>query len=380
LGPLHGYKVIEFGAIGPVPFCATMLADMGAEMVRLDRTEVPDLGIERDPRFAITNRGRRSVGVNLKAPGAAAAVLRLIKQADALIEGFRPGVMERLGLGPEVCLAANPKLVYGRMTGWGQTGPLANEVGHDINYLAVTGALHSIGRKNQPPAPPLNLVADLGGGAMYLAFGLVCGLLEAGKSGQGQVVDAAMVDGVSSMLSAFYGMRAAGIWTDVRGDNFVDSGAPWYDSYETSDDKFVSIGAIEGRFYQNLLTRMGLSGERLPDQRDKEGWPKLRSRFAEVFKQRTREEWVAIMKGHEVCFAPVLDLGEAVRHEHARVRKTHITVEDVVQPAPAPRFSRSSPDVPTAPREPGIDTDAVLSTWGFSEEDLAALRKGGVIR
>jgi alpha-methylacyl-CoA racemase len=380
LGPLHGYKVIEFGAIGPVPFCATMLADMGAEMVRLDRTEVPDLGIERDPRFAITNRGRRSVGVNLKAPGAAAAVLRLIKQADALIEGFRPGVMERLGLGPEVCLAANPKLVYGRMTGWGQTGPLANEVGHDINYLAVTGALHSIGRKNQPPAPPLNLVADLGGGAMYLAFGLVCALLEAGKSGQGQVVDAAMVDGVSSMLSAFYGMRAAGIWTDVRGDNFVDSGAPWYDSYETSDKKFVSIGAIEGRFYQNLLTRMGLSGERLPDQRDKEGWPKLRSRFEEVFKQRTREEWVAIMKGHEVCFAPVLDLGEAVSHEHVRARRTYITVEEVVQPAPAPRFSRSSPDVPTAPREPGIDTDGVLSTWGFSEEDLAALRKGGVIR
>jgi alpha-methylacyl-CoA racemase len=290
VGPLHGYKIVEIGGIGPGPFCAMMLADMYAEVIRLDRLEAADLGIERGARYATLNRGRRSVGIDLKNPEARVTVLRILAQADALIEGFRPGVMERLGLGPDACLAANPKLVYGRMTGWGQDGPLLNEVGHDINYLAITGALHSIGRKDQPPSPPLNLVGDLGGGGMYLAFGIVCALLEARGSGRGQVVDAAMVDGVTSLLSGFCGLRAAGKWDDRRGENFVDSGAPWYDSYETSDGKYISIGSIEGRFYRNLLERLGLSGHSLPAQHDRSGWSVLRNRFSEVFKQKTRNE------------------------------------------------------------------------------------------
>jgi alpha-methylacyl-CoA racemase len=356
-----------------------MLADMGAEVVRLDRVEADDLGIEREPRHATLNRGRRSIGINLKAPRAAAAVLRMLAKADASIEGFRPGVMERLGLGPEVCLAVNPRLVYGRMTGWGQEGPLSSEVGHDINYLAVTGALHSIGRKDQPPSPPLNLVADLGGGGMYLAFGIVCALLEARRSGLGQVVDAAMVDGVSSLLTGFYGLRAAGKWSDVRGENFVDGGAPWYDCYETSDGKFVSIGSIEGRFYRNLLERTGLSGQPLPAQHDRNGWPELRRRFSEVFKQKSRAEWVEIMNGHEVCFAPVLDLAEATEHPHMKERRAHVTIESLLQPAPAPRFSRSTPEVPTPPPIPGSDTKAALADWGFSETDIADLRSTGVV-
>lgn len=379
MGPLSGYRIVEFGGIGPGPFCAMMLADMGAEVIRLDRVEPGDLGIEREPRFAFTNRGRRSIGFNLKAPQATAAVLRLLAIADASIEGFRPGVMERLGLGPEVCLGVNPKLVYGRMTGWGQDGPLSNEVGHDINYLALTGALHSIGRKNQPPSPPLNLVADLGGGAMYLAFGMVCALLEAERSGLGQVVDAAMVDGVSSLLTTFYGLKAAGKWNDQRGNNFIDSGAPWYDSYETSDGAFISIGSIEARFYRNLLQRMGLSEESLPAQHDKTGWPELRRRFTEVFRQKSRDEWVSIMDGHEVCFAPVLNLSEAAEHPHMKTRGTHVTIDGLLQPAPAPRFSRSVPDIPTPLPRPGSDTDTALADWGFSATDIADLRSTGAI-
>lgn len=379
MGPLSGYRIVEFGGIGPGPFCAMMLADMGAEVIRLDRVEPGDLGIEREPRFAFTNRGRQSIAFNLKAPQATAAVLRLLAIADASIEGFRPGVMERLGLGPEVCLGVNPKLVYGRMTGWGQDGPLSNEVGHDINYLALTGALHSIGRKNQPPSPPLNLVADLGGGAMYLAFGMVCALLEAGRSGLGQVVDAAMVDGVSSLLTTFYGLKAAGKWNDQRGNNFIDSGAPWYDSYETGDGAFISIGSIEARFYRNLLQRMGLSEESLPAQHDKTGWPELRHRFKEVFRQKSRDEWVSIMDGYEVCFAPVLNLSEAAEHPHMKMRGTHVTIDGLLQPAPAPRFSRSVPDIPAPSPRLGSDTDTALADWGFSATDIADLRSTGTI-
>lgn len=380
MGPLHGYKVIEFGGIGPGPFCAMLLSDMGAEVVRLDRTEAADLGLQRDTRFATTNRGRRSVALDLKVPEAVGAAKRLLTRADALLEGFRPGVMERLGLGPEVCLALNPKLVYGRMTGWGQDGPLADTVGHDINYLAVSGALHGIGRAGQPPAPPLNLVADLGGGAMYLAFGMVCALLEAARSGRGQVVDAAMVDGVASLLTGFYGLRAAGMWSDRRGENFIDSGAPWYDSYETQDGKYVSIGPVEGRFYRNLIESLGLAGEALPGQHDREGWPRLRQRFAEVFRTKTRDDWEKALDGREVCFAPVLDLAEATRHPHLMARRTFVTIDGVLQPAPAPRFSRTTPDLPTGPREPGADTDAVLGDFGFSVEDIAALRAAGAAR
>ncbi len=380
MGPLHGYKVVEFGGIGPGPFCAMMLADMGAEIIRLDRVKEADLGIKRDPIYGVTNRGRRSIAFNLKEPAAVKAALRLVGQADALIEGFRPGVMERLGLGPDVCLAANPRLIYGRMTGWGQSGPLAAEVGHDINYLAVAGALHSIGREGQPPSPPLNLVGDLGGGAMYLAFGIVCALLEAQKSGQGQVVDAAMVDGVASLLAGFYGMRAAGLWSDERGKNFIDSGAPWYDCYETSDGRYVSVGAIEGRFYRNLLKCLGLADQQLPAQHDRKGWPVLRRAFADAFRQKTSAEWCAVMEGQEACFAPVLDLQEAAGHEHLKQRLTHIEIGGVLQPAPAPRFSRNVPETPKPPSAPGAETDEALADWGFSSAERAELRAAGAIR
>ena len=381
MGPLHGYRIVEFGGIGPGPFCAMMLADMGAEVIRLDRTEEADLGIKRDAIYATTNRGRRSVAINLKAPAATHAVLRLLAKADALIEGFRPGVMERLGLGPGVCLAANPRLVYGRMTGWGQSGPLAAEVGHDINYLAVAGALHSIGREGQPPSPPLNLVADLGGGAMYLAFGVVCALLEASRSGRGQVVDAAMVDGVASLLTGFYGMRAAGIWNDRRGANFVDSGAPWYDCYETSDGRYCVGRSRRGALLQQSSRAPRPVGAVAPGAIRPRGLAGSAARIpGRIQTGRTLADWCAIMDGREACFAPVLDLQEATEHPHMKERKAHIEIGGVLQPAPAPRFSRSIPDVPAPPSDPGSDTDAAMSDWGFSAAEIADLRSVGAIR
>lgn len=380
MGPLHGLKIVEFGSIGPTPFCAMLFADMGAEVIRLDRLEAADLGIKRESRFATTNRGRRSIALDLKSPAAIAAARRMIGRADALIEGFRPGVMERLGLGPDVCLADNPRLVYGRMTGWGQTGPLAREVGHDINFLAIAGALHAIGRQGEAPAVPLNLVGDLGGGALYLAFGMVCALLEAHSSGQGQVVDGAMVDGVASLLTSIYGALAAGQWRDERGTNSTDGGAPWYDSFETSDGRYVAVGSVEGRFYRNLLERMGIADEPLPAQHDRAGWPVLRSRFEEVFRQKTRDEWAAIMDGHDICFAPVLSLGEAMDHPQMRARGVHVEIDGLPQPAPAPRFSRTAPDIPTPPREPGADTEEALAAWGFAPAEIAELRDARAIR
>ena len=298
MGPLEGVRVIEIAGIGPGPFCCMMLADMGAEVLRVDRNDTVELGIAMEPRFNVLNRGRRSVGVNLKTPQGVAVVKRLIADADALVEGFRPGVMERLGLGPEECLAVNPRLVFGRMTGFGQEGPLARAAGHDINYIAMTGALHAIGRKESGPVPPLNLVGDFGGGAMYLAFGIVCALLEAKKSGKAQVVDAAIVDGAASLLTFAYGLMRAGLWTDERGENALDSGAPWYDVYETSDGKYVSIVAIEGRFYNDLLKRIGLDKEALPAQLDRSGWPRLAREAQGRLSHQDAGRMVAPARGH----------------------------------------------------------------------------------
>jgi alpha-methylacyl-CoA racemase len=379
MGPLEGVKVIEIAGIGPGPFCCMMLADMGAEVLRIDRNDTVELGIVMEPRFNVLNRGRRSVGVNLKTPLGVAAVKRLIAGADALVEGFRPGVMERLGLGPKECLAVNPRLVFGRMTGFGQEGPLARAAGHDINYIALTGALHAIGRKEGRPVPPLNLVGDFGGGAMYLAFGIVCALLEARRSGMGQVVDAAIVDGAASLLTFAYGLMRAGMWTDERGENALDSGAPWYDVYETSDHKYVSIGAIEGRFYQDLLRRLGLDEENLPPQLDRSGWPSLRAKLEAVFRTKTREEWSRLLEGTDTCFAPVLAIDEAPQHSHAVARGNYVTVAGIKQPGPAPRFSRTRPEVRSPPPEAGQHTEEALREWGFSSEEIAELRAAAAI-
>ncbi len=378
-GPLTGVRVVEIAGIGPGPFCAMMLADMGAEVLRIDRPGPTDLGLPVEPRFSVLTRGRRSVALDLKQPAAIATVKRLVARADALIEGFRPGVMERLGLGPDECLAANPRLVYGRMTGWGQEGPMAPAAGHDINYIALAGVLHSIGRRGSAPAPPLNLVGDFGGGGMYLAFGVVCALLEAGRSGRGQIVDAAMVDGAASLAAAVYGLRAKGMWNDERGDNILDSGAPWYDVYETQDGKYVAIGSIEGRFYGELLRLTGLTGEALPPQWEKARWGELRARLTEVFKQKTRDEWCRIMEGSDVCFAPVLSMAEAPAHPHNRARGTFVEVDGVPQPGPAPRFSRTPGAIARPPAAPGQHTEEALRDWGFSADDLADLRKSGAI-
>ena len=378
-GPLAGVRVVEIAGIGPGPFCAMMLADMGAEVLRIDRLGPADLGLPVEPRFSVLTRGRRSVALDLKQPAAIAAVKRLVVKADALIEGFRPGVMERLGLGPDECLTANPRLVYGRMTGWGQEGPMAPAAGHDINYIALAGVLHSIGRRGSAPVPPLNLVGDFGGGGMYLAFGVVCALLEAGRSGRGQVVDAAMVDGAASLAAAVFGLRAKGMWNDERGDNILDSGAPWYDVYETQDGKYVAIGSIEGRFYGELLRLTGLTGEALPPQWEKARWGELRARLTEVFKQKTRDEWCRIMEGSDVCFAPVLSLTEAPAHPHNRARGTFVEVDGVPQPGPAPRFSRTPGAIGRPPAAPGQHTEEALRDWGFSADELTDLRKSGAI-
>ncbi|HKF28994.1 MAG TPA: CaiB/BaiF CoA-transferase family protein [Candidatus Binataceae bacterium] len=379
MGPLTGYRVIEFAGIGPGPMCAMLLSDMGADVLRIDRTSAAGLGISMRTKFDLLNRGRRSVAFDLKKPEAIDAVLRLVEKADALIEGFRPGVMERLGLSPDQCLARNPRLVFGRMTGWGQEGPLAEAAGHDINYIALTGALHSIGRMGDRPLPPLNLVGDFGGGALYLALGVVAGLLEAQKSGKGQVVDAAMVDGASSLMTAIYGIRAAGMWTNNRGENLLDTGAHFYEVYETSDGKFVSIGSIEAKFYEELLDLSGLKGQELPNQMDRTAWPALKKQLTKIFKSKTRDEWCKIMEGSDVCFAPVLSMEEAPKHAHNRHRGTFVEVQGVVQPGPAPRFSRTPGKVQRPPASPGEHTEEALGDWGFSSVELQKLRAHGAI-
>ncbi len=379
MGPLQGVRVIEIAGIGPGPFAAMMLADMGAEVLRIDRTQnVPaiDPGV---PPFDVLNRGRRSIAVDLTRPEAIEAVLRLATQADALIEGFRPGVMERLGLGPEVCLARNPRLVFGRMTGWGQQGPLARAAGHDINYIALAGALAPIGRRGEAPLPPLNLVGDFGGGGMLLAFGVVCALVERQRSGKGQVVDAAMVDGAAILMAMFFGMRKAGFWTDERGTNLLDTGAHFYEVYETSDGKHVSIGSIEPQFYAELLRLTGLENAGLPKQMDRASWPELKEKLRAVFRTRTRDEWCEVMEGTDVCFAPVLGLGEAPSHPHNRERGTFIEIAGTIQPRPAPRFSRTQPQIPRPPAHAGQHTLEALLDWGFSAEEIQGLREAKAI-
>jgi alpha-methylacyl-CoA racemase len=379
MGPLTGYRVIEFAGIGPGPMCAMLLSDMGADVLRIDRTSAAGLGISMRTKFDLLNRGRRSVAFDLKKAEAIDAVMRLVEKADALIEGFRPGVMERLGLSPDRCLARNPRLVFGRMTGWGQEGPLAEAAGHDINYIALTGALHSIGRTGDRPLPPLNLVGDFGGGALYLALGVVAGLLEAQRSGKGQVVDAAMVDGASSLMTAIYGIKAAGMWTNNRGENLLDTGAHFYEVYETSDGKFVSVGSIEAKFYEELLELSGLKGQELPNQMDRTAWPALKEQLTKIFKSKTRDEWCKVMEGSDVCFAPVLSMEEAPRHAHNRHRGTFVEVEGVVQPGPAPRFSRTPGEVQRPPASPGEHTEEALRDWGFSSAELENLRAQGAI-
>ena len=376
-GPLAGIKVVEFSGIGPVPFCAMMLADMGATVTRIDRVTPSGLGIERETRFELALRGRRSISLDLKKPAGLVVARKLIAGADCLIEGFRPGVMERFGLGPDECLQRNPKLVYGRMTGYGQDGPLAQAVGHDINYLAASGVLHCIGRAGTPPLPPLNLVADLGGGAMYLAFGVACALIEARGSGRGQVVDAAMVDGAASLAVNLHGLRAAGIWSERHGDNFLDSGAPWYDCYETLDGRYMAVGAIEGKFYQAFLAALGVETAGLPKQYDRSGWPVLRQAFAEAFRTKTRAEWTEIMGRGDTCCTPVLSLEEAAAHPHSTQRNAYTTIDEVTQPMPAPRFSRTASHIPVAPVKTGHDTNDILEELGFDRAEIELLQKDG---
>jgi len=366
MGPLAGLKVIEIAGIGPGPFCAMMLADMGADVVRVDRRESADLGIPVDQRFGVLGRGRRSIALDLKSEADLATLKALIAKADVLIEGFRPGVTERLGIGPAQCQALNPRLVYGRMTGWGQEGPMARAAGHDLNYIALTGVLAAIGPANGVPMPPLNLVGDFGGGGMMLAMGILAALYESARSGKGQVVDAAMVDGAAVLMSSIYGLRAAGRWTDRREDNILDGGAPWYGVYETADGKHVSIAAIEAKFYEELLQKIGLADKGLPAQNDRSGWPRLKQVFTETFRSRTQAQWCEILEGSDACFAPVLTMGEAPSHPHMAARGTFVTVDGVVQPGPAPRFSRTPSAIRHAQPANGQHGDEVLRDWGVA--------------
>jgi alpha-methylacyl-CoA racemase len=379
-GPLTGYRIIELAGIGPAPMAAMMMGDMGADIVRVDRVKTHVMDRFADPKFNVHGRSRRSVAVDLQKPEGAEVVLRLCKTADGIMEPFRPGVAERLGVGPDACLKANPKIVYGRMTGWGQTGPLAKAAGHDQNYIALTGALHAIGRKGQKPVPPLNLVGDFGGGGMLLAYGMVCGLLEAQKSGKGQVVDAAMVDGAALLLGALYGMAGAGLWNDKEREvNMLDGGAHFYDTYETKDGKYVSIGSIEPQFYALLLEKTGLANQALPPQHDRAQWPMMKQKLEEVFKTKTRDEWCAIMEGSDVCFAPVLTMSEAKHHPAAKARNAYVDVAGFDQPAPAPRFSRTVEATPKPAPKRGSDTEEVLEQSGFSAAEIAELKKSGIV-
>jgi alpha-methylacyl-CoA racemase len=378
MGPLAGIKVLEFEAIGPGPFCGMMLADMGADVLLVDRPDDPRLGFGRDRWFDVMMRGRRSATLDLKSKDGTAAALALAGKADAIIEGFRPGVMERLGLGPDVLLKQNPKLVYGRMTGWGQDGPLAPRAGHDINYIALTGVLHAIGRAGGAPVPPLNLVGDFGGGGMLLAFGIASALVEAQRSGKGQVVDAAMVDGASLLAAMFSGMLAAGRWSETRGANVLDTGAPWYDTYETKDGKHVAIGSIEPKFYEELMVRLGLQGRDLPAQMDRKGWPALRKTFSEKFREKTRDEWCTVFDGSDACFAPVLTFAEARAHPHNAARKNSVLSGKVEQPAPAPRFSRTPGAIRGPAPERGEGGGQALKDWGFSDADISSLKTKGL--
>ncbi len=371
-GPLSGFKIIEMAGIGPGPFCGMMLSDLGAEILRIDRAD--KVRPDASPNKELLARGRKSIGVNLKTPEGVELVLRLLESADGLIEGYRPGVMERLGLGPDVCLSRSPRLVYGRMTGWGQDGPMAQAAGHDINYIALAGALEPIGRRGEAPVPPLNLVGDFGGGGMLLAYGMVCGMLETSRSGHGQVVDAAMVDGAASLMSIINGMRQIGFWQEERGTNLLDTGAFYYDVYECKDGKYISIGALEPQFYAIMLEKLGLTADDFPNQHDRAQWPAAKEKIAGIWKTRTRAEWCDIFEGSDACFAPVLSMSEAPEHPHMQARKTFVERDGLVQAAPSPRFSRTPGEIQGPPVNPGEHTEEALQTWGLSDEEIQALR------
>ncbi len=373
-GPLVGVKIVEFAGIGPGPFCGMLLADLGADVVRLDRAESvgrshPDLA----------NRGKRSIAVDLKKPEGVEAALSLIEKADGLIEGFRPGVMERLGLGPDVALERNPKLVFGRMTGWGQTGPWSSMAGHDIDYIALTGALHTMGRKGEPPAPPLNLVGDFGGGALYLAFGLLAGIIEAKSSGKGQVSDCAMIDGAASLMTMFYNMKAVGMWTAERDNNMLDGGAHFYDTYECADSQYLAIGSIEPQFHAVLVKGLGLPDDTFGNYLDRSKWPEHSKRIAEVVKTRSRDDWMKVFDGTDGCVAPVLSMDEAPKHHHNVERKTFVEAFGVTQPGPAPRFSRTAGAVNGAPALAGKDSSQVLASWGIDAERAKGFLSAGAV-
>lgn len=378
-GPLTGIRVIELAGVGPAPYASMMLADAGADVLRIERRGYNRPPKEGEAYWDFLARSRRSVAINLKHPDGVELLLDLVSKADAFIEGYRPGVAERIGIGPDVCLERNPRLVYGRMTGWGQDGPFAPMAGHDIDYIALAGALWPIGLPGQLPVPPLNLVGDFGGGGMMLAFGLVSALLEASRSGKGQVVDAAMVDGAASLMTIIFAFRQGGIWREPRGSNILDGAAPYYGVYETADGQFFAVGAIERQFYAELLDRLGLDVETLPQQDDREHWPAMRKRFAEIFRSKTRDEWSTIFEGSDACGAPVLSPWEAHGHPHNQARQTFVEVDGAIQPGPSPRFSRTPSAVQRPPSPPGRDTDEGLSAWGIEDKRIAELQERGAL-
>ena len=378
-GPLDGVRIIELAGLGPAPFAGMMLADAGADIIRIDRADRATYPPREEPHVDLMNRGRRSVAVDLKHPDGVALVLRLAEGADGLMEGYRPGVAERLGLGPDVCLARNPKLVYGRMTGYGQDGPMAQAAGHDIDYIALSGALEAIGREGERPLPPLNLVGDFGGGGMLLAYGMVAAILGARTTGQGQVIDAAMVDGAASLMTMTYTLRAAGIWSGERGTNLLDTGAHFYEVYETADGGYMGVGAIEPQFYAELMRLLGLGDEDLSTQMDRTTWPAMKERFTTIFTSRTRAEWEDVFAGSDACVAPVLSAAEAPGHPHNQARGTFTEVAGVVQPAPAPRFLSTPGAIRRPPPNPGQHADEALADWGVPADEVDSLRSSGAI-
>jgi alpha-methylacyl-CoA racemase len=378
MGPLEGIRLLEIAGLGAAPFAAMMLADMGAEVLRIERPAAGP-GVWPDPALDLLSRGRRCICIDLKRPQGVELVLELVERADGLFEGFRPGVMERLGLGPATCMARNARLVYGRLTGWGQDGPLSHAAGHDLNYIALAGALDPIGRRGQPPTPPLNLVGDFGGGGLMLAYGMVCALLECVRSGRGQVVDAAMVEGAAALMTVHHGVQQAGFWSDERGTNMIDSGSHFYDVYRTADGKYVSIAAFEPRFYAELLERLDLEDEERLPQLDRASWPEWKERFAALFETKTRAEWCEILEGTDACFAPVLSMVEAREHPHNRARGTFVEVEGVVQPRPTPRFGRTPARIQRPPARVGEHTQEALLDWGVPGARVAELREARVV-
>lgn len=380
MGPLAGLTIIEIAGLGPGPFAAMSLADMGANVIRVERPGGGLFAAEQDPKLDVLNRGKRCIGINLKTPEGVETVLKLIEKADAMLEGNRPGVMERLGLGPDVCLQRNPRLVYGRMTGWGQEGPMANEVGHDLNYVALSGALHAMGRAGEKPAIPLNLVGDFGGGGLMLAYGIVCALLEAKSSGQGQVVDAAMIDGAATLMASSFAAQQIGFWTDERGTNVLDSGAHFYEVYETADEKYITIAAVEPQFYAALLDKLGEDASGFENQWDMAAWPDMKKRMEPIFKRKTRDEWGAFFNGSDICYAPVLSMGEVRHHPHHQARGTFIDDGEVWQPAPAPRFSRTPGKIQRPPASIGEHSEDILREFGFSNDEITSALESGAVK